>query len=65
MHLPVKLVGPCRVGEEAVDGRGNRRRGFSGHMRISRTAFEIPPPETTFVPDEVDISFEIQLLWGE
>ncbi|HLG69692.1 MAG TPA: YceI family protein [Chloroflexota bacterium] len=60
---PASLRG--RENGEAVDGRGNRRRGFSGHMRISRTAFEIPPPETTFVPDEVDISFEIQLLWGE
>jgi polyisoprenoid-binding protein YceI len=53
-----------RENGEAVDGRGNRRRGFSGHLRVSRTAFEIPPPETTLIPDEVDISLEIQLIWA-
>jgi polyisoprenoid-binding protein YceI len=60
---PVTIRG--RENGEAVDGRGNRRRGFSGQLRVSRRAFEIPPPETTFVPDEVDVFLEIQLVWQD
>jgi len=56
---PIVITG--RDNGEAVDARGETRRGFSGSTRIRRSDFGIPGTPQ-FVADDIDIAIEVQLI---